>query len=142
MAYELSYVCTKLYIMEKPISRQMHGAADYVYGPMILAAPMVAGFKDEEKAALITQIIGGGVIASTIMTKAEWGLVKVIPFKAHLALDVAVSLFTLAAPWLFGFANNAKARNTFLAMGTIGTVVTALTQAEEMDELDKLNRLI
>ncbi len=128
--------------MEKPISRQMHGVADYAYGPMVLAAPKIAGFEDEDKAVLISQIIGGGVIASTVLTKAEWGLVKVIPFKAHLALDVAVSLFSLVAPWLFGFANNAKARNTFLAMGTIGAVVTSLTQPEEMDELDKLNKLI
>ena len=60
---------------------------------------------------------------------------RVVPFKAHLALDVVVSLFTLAAPWIFGFANNAKARNTFIGMATVGAVVTSLSETKEMNEI-------
>ena len=118
--------------MEKPISRQMHGVADYLYAPLTFAAPKVAGFEDEDKAVTICQVVGAGLMASTLLTKAEWGVCKVLPFKAHLALDVAVSLFSLAAPWLFGFAKNAKARNTFIAMGTVGAIVTSLTEPKEM----------
>ena len=124
--------------MQKPITRQMHGAADYGYAPLMFAAPEIAGFTDEKKAVMISRIIGGKVLASTLLTKAEWGVYKVIPFKVHLALDVAVSLFSLAAPWIFGFANNAKARNTFLAMGAVGAVVTSLTEPREMNEALKI----
>jgi len=124
--------------MQKPITRQMHGVADYGYAPLMFAAPEIAGFTDEKKAVMISRIIGGKVLASTLLTKAEWGVYKVIPFKVHLALDVAVSLFSLAAPWIFGFANNAKARNTFLAMGAVGAVVTSLTEPREMNEALKI----
>lgn len=120
--------------MNKPITRQMHGVADYAYAPLMFAAPKIAGFEDEDKAVRITRIIGGGVLASTVLTRAEWGLCKLVPFKAHLALDVAVSLFAFAAPWLFGFAANPRARNTFIAMGAVGALVTSLTEAEEMPE--------
>lgn len=113
----------------------MHGVADYLYAPLVFAAPTLAGFEEEEQAATACHLIGGGVMASTTLTKAEWGLCRVLPFKAHLALDVAVSLFSLAAPWIFGFSGNAKARNTFIAMGTVGGIVTALTEPEEMFEL-------
>lgn len=122
-------------MMEQPISRQMHGIADYAYASLMFTAPQIVKFEDEEKAKRVCQVVGAGVMVATMLTKAEWGLAKVIPFKTHLFLDVAVSLFSLAAPWIFGFANNAKARNTFLAMGTVGAVVTSLTKPEEMDEL-------
>ena len=112
----------------------MHGVADYLYAPLTFAAPQVAGFNDEDKAVTICRVVGAGLMASTVLTRAEWGVCKILPFKAHLALDVAVSLFALAAPWLFGFSNNTKARNTFVAMGAVGAVVTSLTQPEEMNE--------
>ena len=118
--------------MEKPISRKMHGVADYLYAPLTFTAPQMAGFDDEEKATTICQVVGAGLMASTVLTRAEWGVYKVLPFKAHLAIDVVASSLALAAPWLFGFANNAKARNTFIAMGTVGAIVTALTKTEEM----------
>lgn len=121
--------------MEKPITRQVHGIADYLYAPLTIAAPKLLDFEDEDKASMLCQVVGGGVLASTMMTKAEWGMVRLIPFKAHLALDVAVSLFTLAAPWLFGFSKNNRARNTFLAMGGVGAIVTGLTRPEEMEEI-------
>jgi hypothetical protein len=121
--------------MEQPISRQMHGVADYAYAPLMFTAPQLIGFEDEKQAATVCQIVGSGVLVATMLTKAEWGVVKVLPFKAHLALDVAVSLFSLAAPWIFGFARNTKARNAFLAMGAVGAVVTSLTRPEEMNEL-------
>jgi hypothetical protein len=110
----------------------MHGIADYVYAPLTFSAPKIVGFEDEKNAEVLCQVIGAKVLASTMLTRAEWGVLKVVPFKAHLALDVVVSLFSFAAPWLFGFAKNTKARNTFLAMGAVGAVVTALTEPEEM----------
>lgn len=118
--------------MKKPISRQMHGVADYAYAPLMFAAPQIMGFEDEQKAQTVCRVVGVGVLGATMLTRAEWGVYKVLPFKAHLALDVAVSLFSLAAPWIFGFTNNTNARNTFIAMGAVGGVVTALSQPEEM----------
>ena len=121
--------------MEKPITRQMHGFADYSYIPAVTAAPELVGFKEEKTAVTLCRILGGSLLLSALLTRAEWGAVKVIPFKAHLALDVAAGLFTAGAPWLFKFSQNAKARNTFIAFGLTSVVAGSLTQPEEMPEL-------
>jgi hypothetical protein len=118
--------------MKRPISRQMHGIADYIYAPVMFFAPKIAGFEEEDNASSICNIVASGVLVSTILTRAEWGLFRVLPFRAHLILDVAVSLSSLAAPWIFGFASNVRARNTFVAMGAVGAVVTVLTAPKEM----------
>jgi hypothetical protein len=118
--------------MEKPISRRQHGFADYAYIPLVASAPSLVGFTDEKAARTLCQVLSGTVLVSSLFTRAEWGLVRVIPFKAHLAFDALGSATALAAPWLFGFAKNKRARNTFLAIGVVGLLAGLLTKPEEM----------
>lgn len=118
--------------MEKPISRKGHGVFDYSYATLMLAAPEIVGFEDHETAALTSRAIGCGVVLASLLTRYELGLAKVMPYKVHLALDVAVSLFALSAPWLLGFSKNVKARNTFIAAGLAGLAVVALSKPGDM----------
>ncbi|QMU29090.1 SPW repeat domain-containing protein [Adhaeribacter radiodurans] len=120
--------------MKQPISRQMHGVADYSYIPTITAAPELFNFKEEKTATTLCRVLGGNLFLTSILTRAEWGLVKVLPFKAHLALDVAAGIFTASAPWLFGFADNTNARNAFLAFGLTSIAAASLSDPEELGE--------
>ena len=122
--------------MSHPISREMHGPiADYPYAAAIATAPETVGFVDESPTATtLCRAMGGAVLATSMMTRAEWGVIPVIPFKAHVAMDSGVSLFALAAPWVFGFADNERARNTFLAAGAVGLLASAMTKPEEMPD--------
>lgn len=120
--------------MEKPISRKMHGAADYSYAALAAAAPEAFGFSDNKTATTLCRVLGGGVLAATLFTRAEWGLVKFIPFKTHLTLDVISGALTLTAPWLFGFAKDTRARNAVMAFGATSVVAGLLTEPEEMTE--------
>lgn len=125
--------------MKKPISRKMHGGADYAYVALTAILPELVGFEDEsvsfeeeDKAKLLARLISGGTLAYTLFTRAEWGLFKLIPFKAHLLTDFAAGIFTLSAPWLFKFSKNKKARNAFLVIGITSVVASLLTEPEEM----------
>lgn len=121
-------------LMLKPISRKMHGLiADYPYIAFTAAAPELVGFKDEATAARLCRTLSGGVLAASLLTRAEWGVYPAISFKTHLALDAASSVFAASAPWLFGFSGNKRARNTFLALGIVGIVAGLLTQPKEMN---------
>ena len=118
--------------IEKPISRREHGFTDYSYVPMVAAAPWLVGFTDESTAVRLTRVLSGSILATSLLTRAEWGLVKRIPFKTHLIADTAVGVFALSAPWLFGFARNPKARTTFLVAGVFGIMAGLLSKPEEM----------
>ncbi len=120
--------------MTKPISRQTHGVMDYSYAALIAAAPEAVGFKNEETAAGLCRAVGGGVFLASLLTRYEFGLFPVIPFKAHLAIDVAAGLFTAGAPWLFGFSRNGSARNTFVVAGAISVLAGLLTEPKEMSK--------
>lgn len=120
--------------MNKPISRQMHGAADYSYATLFSAAPELIGYKDEKTAAGLSRIVGGEVLLASLLTRYELGLIKVIPFKTHLAADVVAGLLTAGAPFLFGFSENRRARNFFVGMGIFSIMAGLLTEPKEMDE--------
>jgi hypothetical protein len=110
----------------------MHGVADYSYAALFSVAPELIGFKDEETATGLSRVVGGGVLLASLFTRYELGAVPVIPFKVHLVNDVAVGLLTLGAPWLFGFARNKRARNTFVGMGAFSVMAGLLTEPKEM----------
>jgi hypothetical protein len=113
--------------MSKPISRRVHGALDYS-----AAAPALIGFSEDKTPATLSYVLGSGILALTACTRAEWGLVKAIPYKTHLALDVVTALTSLGAPWLLGFSQNKKARNTFLAVGATLLTTGLLSERAEM----------
>ncbi|WP_062544658.1 hypothetical protein [Rufibacter tibetensis] len=119
--------------MWQPITRQMHGIAEVAYIPAVAMMPETAGFTEEETATTLCRAIAGNALVSALVTKAEWGAVQVMPYKLHLGIDFATSAFALAAPWLFGFSNNEKARNAFVGMGVTGLLVGLLSRPEEMD---------
>lgn len=117
--------------MRQPISRRQHGVADYLYVPAVAAAPELAGFTSPT-AARLARAFSASALVSALCTRAEWGVVKVVPYRTHLAVDAVTGLAALAAPWLFGFADDARARNTFLAMGVVALSAVALSRPEEM----------
>lgn len=121
--------------MPKPISRKMHGmAADYPYALLTAAAPLLLGFRKEKTPSLLAYILGGSTLLSSLFTSYEAGAVKKMPFKAHLALDAVSGITALAAPWLFGFSKNTRARNTFLGIGLLALAVTSLTEMENYED--------
>jgi hypothetical protein len=120
--------------MNKPISKNLHGLIDYSYAVIVPLLPEIAGFKNKESAKLLCRGLGAGAVSYSLLTKARWGLIRILPFKAHLAIDLSVSCLALAAPWLLGFSGNSTARNAVLATGLVGLAATLLTnQKEEPD---------
>jgi hypothetical protein len=117
--------------MHKPITRAQHGIADYLYVPTVAAAPSLWRFADDRTPARLARTFSAATLVMTLFTRAEWGAVKVIPYNAHLALDVGSGVLALAAPWLFGFAQDRAARNTFLGMGIAALVIAGLLSRPE-----------
>ena len=122
----------KIKEMKKPISRVGHAFTDYPYIAAVSIAPKVCGFEDETRAVLLTRVLTTTILISSIFTRAEWGFLRVMPFKIHLLLDFLGGLTALSAPWLLGFSQNSRARNAFLVIGLFGVMAGTLSEPEEM----------
>lgn len=89
----------------KMIPRNVHGLLDYLVSTLLIAAPWMLGFADDGPATFVPVILGAGAIVYSLLTAYEWGIIRIIPFKVHLALDVVSGALLAASPWLFGFAD-------------------------------------
>ena len=120
------------------ILRPYHWLADYSYIPVVLAAPALVGFRHQPAATTLCRVFSGTVLLYSLCTRAEWGVVRVVPYRTHVTFDFGSGAVALAAPWVFGFAHRRRARNTFLAMGVVGLLVGVLSGvfggAREMPE--------
>ncbi|MEJ7587976.1 MAG: hypothetical protein WKI04_10490 [Ferruginibacter sp.] len=112
--------------MIKGIPRTNHGLLDYIYVAFALGAPSVAGFRNNKKESNFCWAAGSIVLGYTLVTNAEWGVVKIVPYKTHLLLDIGVGIGMLTAGCSLK-KPEAKVRKIFLFMGLTGIVVGALS---------------
>lgn len=86
----------------RPIDATLHGVTDYTVGTTLLTAfPRLAGISGTESAAQI-RTAGAFHAGYSTLTNYPLGLVKLIPFKVHLALDGLGALALAATPFVTG----------------------------------------
>lgn len=103
------------------ISTRMHGILDYIVGVALIAAPWLFGFAQDGAETWIPVIIGASVIVSAMATNYELGVVKVLPMKAHLGLDVIAGAFLAVSPWLFGYADLVWVPHVLVGLFMVGS---------------------
>lgn len=57
----------------------------------------------------------------------ELGVVKLIPFTVHGAIEFVIAIALVAMPWLLGFANQPAARNFYVGSGVVVFIVWLIT---------------
>jgi len=102
------------------IPTRMHGMMDYVIGVVIVASPWIFGFADESSTAKWTFVVIGVVLlATSLMTNYELGLMKLVPMHVHLWADAIAGIVLALSPWIFGYADDAGS-NAWLPALAIG----------------------
>lgn len=86
------------------ISTRTHGILDYIIGLALIAAPWLFGFAESGAATATPVTIGAAIILFSLFTNYELGVVRVIPMKVHLGLDLVLGIFLAISPWLLAYA--------------------------------------
>lgn len=101
---------------------KVHGALDYVVGIALILAPNIFQFAEVGGAAvLIPRVLGVALIVYSLITRYEWGVIKLISMPYHLMIDFLAALFLALSPFLFGFSN--KEPNAWLPHVVVGIAV-------------------
>ena len=110
----------------RPITAPVHGIVDYVYGALFMAAPWLFGFSSEVGAQQLAVTLGAITILYSVFTEYPPGLIRVLPFRAHLWLDGLFTGAVLILPWVIPFSD--RSRWTFEGFGVLALVVWLLTK--------------
>ena len=86
------------------ITKTIHAYLDYPVALSLMVLPFVLGLGSSHPLALWLAV-GAGVAAFvlTLLTDHELGVLPLIPYPVHLAVDGLVGFVFLLAPSLFGF---------------------------------------
>jgi hypothetical protein len=86
----------------RPIDSTLHGVTDYTLGALLTTVlPKVAGVEGTESATQM-RVAGAAHVAYSTLTDYPLGIVKLIPYKAHLAIDALGAVAVGALPFITG----------------------------------------
>ena len=117
----------------KIIDTKTHGYMDYIMGIFLLASPSLFSLNLNAMESTILYIIGVTAIIYSLWTNYELGLLKIIPMKGHLALDIFSGIFLAASPWFLGFADIVY--KPHLVLGIIEIGIALLTTSKSRIEI-------
>jgi hypothetical protein len=93
----------------RPIDSTLHGVTDYTVGTLLMTAfPRLADIEDTDSGRQI-RAAGAIHVGYSTITNYPLGIVKLLPYKAHLAIDALGALALAATPFVTGqFAKGRK----------------------------------
>lgn len=114
------------------VTRTIHAYLDYPVAVALMGLPFLLGLGESNPLALWLSVATGiAALVLTVLTDHHLGLIRVLPYKLHLTVDLIVGITFLAAPFLFGFAGLDSA--FYLLNGAAVVAVISLTAPEEAE---------
>jgi hypothetical protein len=88
--------------MPRPIDSTLHGVTDYTLGALLVSVlPKVAGVEGTES-AMQMRIAGAAHAGYSMLTDYPLGVVRLIPYKVHLAIDALGAVAVGTLPFITG----------------------------------------
>ena len=124
--------------MPRFVTRTIHAYLDYPVALALIALPFLFGLGASHPLALyISPVVGVAAFLLTVFTDHHLGVVRILPYRFHLAVDLAVGLLFLALPFALGFNGidaayywvNGAAVVTVILLSKPETAVPATAQA-------------
>ena len=86
------------------VTKSIHAILDYPVALALIVLPFLLGLGSTNPIALWLSVsVGIAAAILTFFTDHFLGVVRVLPYSFHLAVDFLVALVFLAAPFVFGF---------------------------------------
>lgn len=115
--------------MPKFVTKSLHAYLDYPVAFSLILMPIVLGFGASSPYAFTLSVATGiAALTLTILTDHQFGILKVIPYSMHLAVDGMVGVAFVAAPFVLGFTGLDAAY--YWAIGATVLAVVGLHKSE------------
>ena len=126
--------------MPRVLSSKTHSVIDYIH----VATNFVAGalfWKRNKRAAAGAFILGGTVLANSLMTDYELGVFRLYSFKVHGILDYAAAATSATMPAMMGFTNRKEAAY-FYAQGGGESVIAGISDYDDDSGAERTGRRV
>jgi len=120
-----------------------YGIKDYAMSAVFFAMPFLLGFDMRGAKSWVPMLLGGGVLAYSLITRYELSAFKLLSFPMHLLLDAGGGLLLALSPWLFGFADKVFIPYVLLGVAELAiALITAYRTPEVRGNITFLKRQV
>ena len=120
------------------ISSKVHTIIGLVVGVALIVAPWLFQFSDVNAAKWSAIIIGIIGALSELTSTSPSSPLKLVPMRAHLAMDVVLGIVLALSPWLFGFSD--EKTNAWLPHLIVGILIIAYALMTRPDDAARVSR--
>ena len=111
------------------VTKTIHAGLDYPVALALIVLPFLLELGASNPLALaISPVVGVAAFLLTVFTDHHLGLIRVLPYRVHLAVDLAVGLMFLVLPFALGFSGLDAAY--YLVNGAAVVAVIGLSKPE------------
>lgn len=86
------------------ISIKLHSILDYLFSIFLILSPWIFLFEKDAFAAGSPIACGIVLLAYSLFTNYNYSLVKLVPLRYHLLLDMSLGFVLGISPWIFRFS--------------------------------------
>ncbi len=116
------------------VTRRVHAYLDYPVALALIGLPLILGLGEANPAAKWLSIATGiAAFVLTLLTDHETGVIRVLPYWFHVAVDRLVGLVFIAAPFVLGFSGLDAIY--YWGFGATVLIVTFILNAPEQNSL-------
>ena len=102
----------------------LHAVADYAVGGLLIIVALAVGGSNKAVAAGV--VVGGVVLAVSMLTKYPLGVVKVLPFTVHSAGDYLAAALLVLSPFVLNFHSSDTGLTAFYIVAGIAVLAVSL----------------
>jgi len=117
-----------------PIPLRAHQAIEPFAALLLIAAPWIFGFSDNDTATTLSVIAGIVVLVTGMTTRWRMSLVKLIPLRTHFMMDVGLGIALIALPFIAGFSDHGGATRFFVIAGALELGTALMTRWDAREE--------
>ena len=117
------------------VTRTVHAYLDYPVALALIGLPFVLGLGEANPIAKWLSVVTGvAAFVLTLLTQHETGVIRVLPYPFHVAVDRLVGLVFIAAPFALGFGG--LDAYYYWGFGATVLIVTFLLNAPNQQSLE------
>jgi hypothetical protein len=117
----------------KLLSPTIHGYIDYVTSAVFALAPALFMIEGVPRAVMGCYVIAGALLLVSLVTRYPLGVVPLVPFPVHGALELLGAPVIVAYPWIAGFQYIGPARNFYIIAGVAVFLLWLITDYRAAD---------
>ena len=106
------------------VTKDLHAYLDYPVAASLMVFPILLNLGESHPLAMWLSIATGVAARGlTLLTDHRTGVLRIVPYSVHLAVDAVVGVVFLAAPFIFGFTG----LDTLYYLANGGAVMTVVS---------------